>query len=216
MIDEASNAEYLRARETAAEYRRRGYEVVLGAPLDFLPGYHADLVVRKDDEVKVIEVKSRSSLAADPRIRELAQAVDSRPGWSFELLLVAEPEKLDAPEGARSFDRGDVLERIAEAEKALASGMSEAALVLAWSACEAAARVLVTEGEKSNRDISAPGYFLDRAVFLGILSREEYRDLVNVRRYRNAIVHGFSHGDLGDELVTSLIGTVRRMMSADR
>jgi hypothetical protein len=212
--DEASNAEYLRARETAAEYRRRGYEVVLGAPLDFLPDYCADLVVRKDDEVKVIEVKSRSSLAADPRIKELARAVDAKPGWSFELLLVAEPEKLDAPEGARSFDRGDVLERIDEAERALAAGMSEAALVLGWSACEAAARVLVTEEEKSNRDISAPGYFLDRAVFLGIMSREEYRDLVNVRRYRNAIVHGFSHGDFGDELITNLIGTVRQMMAA--
>ena len=67
MIDETSNAEYLRARETAAEYRRMGYEVAREAPLDFLPGFRADLVVRKDDEVKVIEVKSRSSLAADPR-----------------------------------------------------------------------------------------------------------------------------------------------------
>ncbi len=216
MIDEASNIEYLRARETATEYRKRGYDVALEAPLDFLPGFYADLVVRKDDEVKVIEIKSRSSLAADPRIKELARAVEARPGWSFELLLVPEPEKLDAPEGARSFDRGNVLERVAEAERALASGMSEAALVLAWSACEAAARVLVSEEEKSNRNISAPGYFLDRAVFLGIISREEYRDLVNVRRYRNAIVHGFSHGDLGDELVTSLIGTVRGMMAADQ
>ena len=162
------------------------------------------------------EVKSRSSLAAEPRIKELARAVESRPGWSFELLLVPEPEKLDAPEGARSFDRGNVLERVAEAERALASGMSEAALVLAWSACEAAARVLVAEEEKSNRNVSAPGYFLDRAVFLGIISREEYRDLANVRKYRNAIVHGFSHGDFEDELVTSLIGTVRGMMAGDK
>lgn len=213
-MEQASNAEYLLARKTAEDYRRRGYAVAFDAPLDFLPGFRADLLVSKDDEVKVIEVKSRSSLAADPRIRELAQAVDAKPGWSFQLQLVAEPEKLDAPEGARSFDRGDVLERIDEAEKALGAGMSEAALVLGWSACEAAARVLVTEEEKSNRDISAAGYFLDRAVFLGIVSREEYRDLVEVRRYRNAIVHGFSHGDFGDEFVTNLIGTVRQMMAA--
>ncbi len=213
-MEQASNAEYLLAHKTAEDYRRRGYAVAFDAPLDFLPGFRADLLVSKDDEVKVIEVKSRSSLAADPRIRELARAVDAKPGWSFQLQLVAEPERLDAPEGARSFDRGGVLERIDEAEKALGAGMSEAALVLGWSACEAAARVLVTEEEKSSRDISAPGYFLDRAVFLGIMSREEYRDLVNVRRYRNAIVHGFSHGDFGDELVRNLIGTVRQMMAA--
>ncbi len=216
MTEQASNAEYLLARKTAQDYRRKGYEVAFDAPLDFLPGFRADLVVSRNDEVKVIEVKSRSSLAAEPRIRELAQAVDSRPGWSLELLLVAEPEKLDSPEGARPFDRGRVLQRIEEAEKALTSGMSEAALVLAWSACEAAARVLVTEQEKSNRDISAPGYFLDRAVFLGLISREEYGDLVHVRKYRNAIVHGFSHGDFGGELVRSMVGTVRRMMAADQ
>lgn len=213
-MEQASNAEYLLTHKTAEDYRRRGYAVAFDAPLDFLAGFRADLLVSKDDEVKVIEVKSRSSLAADPRIRELARAVDAKPGWSFQLLLVAEPEKLDAPEGARSFDRGDVLERIDEAESALAAGMSEAALLLGWSACEAAARVLVAEEEKSTRDISAPGYFLDRAVFLGIISREEYRDLVNARRYRNAIVHGFSHGDFRDEMVTSLLGTVRRMMAA--
>jgi hypothetical protein len=213
-MEQASNAEYLLAHQTAEDYRRRGYAVDFDAPLDFLAGFRADLLVSKDDEVKVIEVKSRSSLAADPRIRELARAVDAKPGWSFQLLLVAEPEKLDAPEGARSFDRGDVLERIDEAERALAAGMSAAALLLGWSACEAAARVLVTEEEKSTPDISAPGYFLDRAVFLGIISREEYRDLVNARRYRNAIVHGFSHGDFRVEMVTNLLGTVRGMMAA--
>ena len=132
-MEEASNAEYLLARKTAEEYRRKGYDVAIDVPLDFLPGFRADLLVRKPDEVKVIEVKSRSSLAADPGIRQLARVVDSRPGWSFELLLVAEPEKLDSPEGARSFDRGHVLQRIEEAEKALTSGLSEAALVLAWS-----------------------------------------------------------------------------------
>ena len=150
-MEGASSAAHLLTRKTAEEYRRKGYEVVLDAPLDFLPGFYADLVVRKHDEVKVIEIKSRSSLAANPRITELAQAVDSRPGWSFELLLVAEPEKLDSPEGARSFDRERVLQRLDEAEKSLASGLSEAALVLAWSACEAAARVLVAEQEKSDR-----------------------------------------------------------------
>ena len=212
----SSSAEYLLTRKTADEYRRKGYQVTLDAPLDFLPGFRADLLARKRDDVKVIEVQSRSSLAANPKITELAKAIDSKPGWSFELLLVAEPEKLDSPDGARSFDRNNVLDRVDEAEQALAAGLSQAALVLAWSACEAAARVLVTDQEKSNRDISAASYFLDRAVFLGLISRKDYRDLENARKYRNAIVHGFIHGDFRDELVTNLIRTVRQMMTADQ
>ena len=42
------------AEKTAAEYRSRGYEVFRDAPLDFLPGFSADLLVRKDGESKVI------------------------------------------------------------------------------------------------------------------------------------------------------------------
>ena len=107
MMAGASNAEHLLARKTAEEYRSKGYEVTLDAPLDFFPGYRADLLARKAGEVTVIEVKSRSSLAADSRIRELARVVDAKPGWSFELLLVAEPEKLDSPEGASVRPRAD-------------------------------------------------------------------------------------------------------------
>ncbi len=213
-MHEDSSSAYFLTRKTADEYRRKGYDVAFDAPLDFLPGFRADLVVRKQNEARVIEVKSRSSLAANPKIAELARAIDSRPGWSFELLLAAEPEKLDSPEGARPLDREQVLRRTRDAETALASGLSEAALVLAWSACEAAARVLVAEQDESDPDIIAPGYFLDRAVFLGIMSREEYRDLAKARQYRNAIVHAFCHDHFGEDLVRNVIDTVRRLLAA--
>ena len=104
MVRYATDTEYLLTRKTAEEYRNKGYEVLFEAPLDLLPGFRADLLARKGDEVRVIVVKSRSSLAADPRIGELARLIDSKPGWSFELVLVSEPEKLDSPEGARSFE----------------------------------------------------------------------------------------------------------------
>ena len=99
MVRHGTIFEYLLTQKTAEEYRSRGYEVLVEASLDFLPGFTADLLVRKGDEVKVIEVKSRPSLAADPKISELARIIESKPGWTFELLLVSEPEKLDSPEG---------------------------------------------------------------------------------------------------------------------
>ena len=94
MIDNVTDSEYLIARKTAEEYRSKGYEVLQETPLEFLPGFRADLVVRKGGEAKVIEVRRRSSLAANPKVRELAEIIDSMPGWSFELILVGEPEKL--------------------------------------------------------------------------------------------------------------------------
>ena len=43
MVREATNAEYLLTHKRAEEYRNRGYKVSLEVPLDFLPGFRADL-----------------------------------------------------------------------------------------------------------------------------------------------------------------------------
>ena len=214
MVREATTAEYLLARKMAEEYRGKGYEVTFEAPLDFLPGFYADLLARKNDEVKVIEVKSRTSLNAIPQIAELARIIDSKPGWNFELLLVGEPEKVDSPEDATLYDNGNAVGRIEQAEKALASGLTEAALLLAWSACEAAIREMLRTHGIVETGISSAAYVLDQAVFQGLISRNDYDNLTAMRKYRNAIVHGFSVDGFSDKTVKQLIKTVRRMAKA--
>ena len=211
MVRNATATEYLLTQKTAEEYRSRGYEVRLDASLDFLPDFRADLLVCKADEVRVIEVKSRPSLAADPRISELARVIDSMPGWSFKLLLVGEPEKVDSPEGARSLESESIGRRVEEAQKSLEAGLPEAAFLLAWSAAEAAIRELLTAEGVSNTSITSPGYVLDQGVFHSVISRNDYHALTSMRKYRNAIAHGFSTDDFSDELVTELIETIRRI-----
>ena len=213
MVREVTDSEYMLTRKTAEDYRNRGYEVQLDAPLDLLPGFRADLLVRKGDEVRVIEVKSRPSLAADPRVRELAQLIDSKPGWSFDLLLVGEPEKLDSPAGRCSFGNETIMRRIEEAEESLQVGLSEAALLLAWSALEAAIRTLfVTQGESDSR-ITSSRFVLDQAIFHGAISRDEYDALVSMLEYRNAITHGFGVEDFNDHMVMDLIEATRRILA---
>ena len=123
MVSSLRDVAYLLARKTADEYRNKGYKVSLDMPLDFLPGFRADVVVSKDGETKVIEVKSRSSLGANPKIVELARIIDTKPGWSFDLVLVAEPEIVDSPQGAHPFKDEAILQRIEEAENTLAAGI---------------------------------------------------------------------------------------------
>ena len=212
MIGPTTDSEYLLTQKTAEEYRSNGYEVQLEAFLDFFPNFRADLLVRKGDEVKVIEVKSRPSLAADPRVSELAKLIESKPGWSFELVLVGEPEKVDSPAGALAFEGEGIVRRLEQAERSLGAGIPEAAFLLAWSACEAAARELIAAEGISDRRITSPRFVLDQAVFLGVISREEYDNLVGMLQYRNAIVHGFDPGDFSVEFVTGLIETVRRII----
>ena len=212
MIHDATNAEIVLADNAAEEYRRKGYEVSRECPLEFMPGFVADLVARKGDEVVVMEVSTRAALALNLRIKELAEILRSKPGWSFELLLVGEPEKLDSPEGARLFGSQEILQRIDQAERALELGLAEAAFVMAWSAFEAATRALVVAEGVPSAVITTPGHLLDQAVFLGALSRVDYDAMTDLMKYRNAIVHGFEPDDFGGELVMDLIRRVKSMV----
>jgi uncharacterized protein YutE (UPF0331/DUF86 family) len=214
MVRNPSNSEYLLVHKTAEEYRSKGYEVLQEARLDFLPGFIADLLVRKGAEARVIEVKSRSSLATSPELSKLARIIESKPGWSLELLLVSEPEKLAAPDSARSFESANIRQRIDEAEKSLKAGLTEAAFVLAWSACEAAARDLIATEGVSDTGIAESGYVFDRAVFEGVISRDEYDTLAQMRKYRNAVIHGYRVDDFSDDMVANLIDTTRRIIDA--
>lgn len=198
----------------AAEYRSRGYEVFQEIPLDFMPGFVADLVVRKDGETRVIEVKTRTSLAVTPQMTELAEAISARPGWSFDLLLVGEPERLDAPESAQPFTESHIDRRINQAEKVLAMGFAEAAFLLAWSACEAAVRVLAAAEGVEIRRATHSGYILGQAVYHGAISRNDDAYLSDMLAYRNAIVHGFDVPDFDDERARELIAAARKLLQA--
>ena len=213
-MNRASDTEFLLTRKTAEEYRARGYEVLQEVALDFFPGFHADLVVEKGTDKRVIEVKKRSSLAADPRIAELARLIDAKAGWSFDLLLVAEPENLDSPTEAKPFTPQDVEKRVEEAEEACKVGLFEAAFIIAWSALEAVVRNLSETQEDSSSNITTTAYTLERAFALGALSIEDYAQLVEMRKLRNAVVHGFSVKGVDESLVHGLVSTVRRLQSS--
>ena len=204
-MGDLTNVEYLTAHKTAQEYRDKGYDVIPEARLDFFPGFRADLLVLKDGQAKVIEVKTRSSLASRDHVSELARIIEAKPGWSFELILVGEPHKQDSHKGARSFKGKDIDLLIKQARKSLEAGFVEGAFMLAWSAMEATVRELLTEEVAPNDTITSPQHVLSLGVFNGIISRSERESLDHLRKYRNAIAHGFSVDDFSEDMVHQLI-----------
>jgi hypothetical protein len=213
LIRNATNAEILLTEKTEQEYRNKGYTVFREAPLEFMSDFVADLVARKDDETIVIEVSTQAGLALNSRISELVERLRTKPGWSFELLLVGEPEKLDSPPLVQLLDDHEIQRRLDQAARAVESGLAETAFVTAWSALEAATRALIAEEIGTTSDITMSGHVLDEAVFLGVISRSDHDDLRNMMKYRNAIVHGFSPSDFGNHMVTDLIGRVKSILA---
>ena len=130
------------------------------------------------------------------------------------MLLVGEPERLDAPENAQPFTGEDILSRIEEADGALAAGFSEAAFLLAWSACEAAVRAMVAAEGVDIRRVTQAAYVMGQAVFHGALSSDDDMYLSDMLGYRNAIVHGFAVKDFDADRAKELIIAARKLHRA--
>ena len=205
------------AHRLAEEYRSRGYEVIEEPSQEqlppFLTGYHPDILLRKadEDEAVIVEVKSRRSLAKESQIREMAGLLRTQPGWRLELVVVDVGEQLEALEDARPFARGDILRGITEAERLLASGSNEAALLLAWAVTEPTVRLLTNiEGLETHR--TRPQHILKQAVVNGVVSRADYNLLLQALRHRNAQAHGFVQPDFDPNLIGALIDTTKRLL----
>lgn len=92
MIDKTTALESERARAIAEDYRNEGFEVIEHPSEQqlpsFLSAYQPDLLIRKNDETVVVEVKTRASLAQQPYLGEMSELLRERPGWRFELVMV--------------------------------------------------------------------------------------------------------------------------------
>ncbi len=211
MIRTAPDIHYLFNFKSADDYRMRGYQVQKDVPLDFFPDCQADLLATKNGEKRVVLVRTRTALAADPRVTQLAEIIDEKPGWNFDLILVAEPEKLSSPEGARIFERGNIDNRLGEVQTALDAGLPEAAFLLAWSASEAVLRDILAADGIPTEGVTATEFVLSQAAYEGIISPEHQDVLRRLRKYRNAIVHGFTIPDFKKDLVAELLDLIRRI-----
>ena len=214
MVATPAEIEHLLNWETAEQYRRRGYEVAMDVPLDFLGGFRADLVARKGDEVRVIEVKTRAAIAATPELIELTRAVEAKSDWFFDLVIAPEPERESSPPDVTTFDETSILARLNEAADFIDRGQLDAGLLLAWSGCEAAVRRLIADHGVDDARITSVPYVLEQATILGLIWHEEYFRLLELSKYRNAVIHGFNHdGDMA-ALALELIATAKDLISS--
>ena len=216
MIDELAIIEKQCADFIAAEYLGNGYQVLRDVPLDFLPGYRAEMVVKNGYEIKVVEVKTRPSLAANPGLREFKRIINSRPGWTFELRLVGEPERVDATEEAQPLDEIGILERLTQADLLLESGLADAGLLVAWTAAEGVLRMMIAAEGVAIERATDPGYIVGMAVAHGAVDRDTYHHLLRIMAFRNAVAHGFTVNDFPNDMVSELIDTVKSLLSDHR
>ena len=205
--------EQTRVERLAEDYRNRGYEVIIEPGPhqlpDFMAGYKPDMIASRGDEKTVVEVKSRQSLSAEAQTRELARLIESKPGWSFELVIVGDEPTV--PSGTRAFNQHDARRSVEEARYLFASGSTGSALLIGWAALEASLRLLLNAEGVTLRRLT-PVSVVKQAVEEGLINTNEYQTLSDLLARRNALAHGFQTEDVKPEHVSTLLELVERLL----
>lgn len=193
----ASNAsiEESRLNDIAEEYKQRGYTVTVSPTPKrlpkFLTKFMPDIVAQGPNESVVIEVKSPARIRGMDYWKELSSVVRQHPGWRLELVINESPVQRPL----ETISKELIAERIHEGEKLGQQGMLAAAVLVTWSAAEAAMRLASRNHEIALPDVR-PSTVISRLYSDGLLAREEYDFLVDCMRTRNAVAHGYHEGRL--------------------
>ncbi|OUL35869.1 hypothetical protein [Nostoc sp. 106C] len=215
MSKTAEALEEKRLQSIAREYKKKGYQVLLHPSRselpDFLSSFSLDMIAINDQENVVVEVKSKPTLTKSSYLTPLAKAVNNQPGWRFEL-VVTNPVKSAVVEGnAQILLTSEIKERI-RLVRELSGKEQAAALILAWSAIEAALRLV---GQEQGLELAKkPSLLIIKELYsLGVISQEDYQILDEGLQSRNLIVHGFRETKPTPTLVNDLIGTIEKLLN---
>lgn len=170
------------------EYEEDGYKVVIEPSKnpEFLKNFRPDLIASKEGDNVVVEIKELDDKAVRKGLAELATLVNSQPGWRLDIVLYK-------PAGTRAFQLStpkSVRKALGDAEKLFEEGQKSAALMLAWSALEAAARrTLVKNIDEDLGDLTSLD-LIKNLVFHGFISEADYKHMVDLSEVRNGLAHG--------------------------
>jgi uncharacterized protein YutE (UPF0331/DUF86 family) len=216
MTTPTENTERERLLKLAEEYRDQGYDILFhpnpeDLP-DFLRNYRPDMIVSREDEVVVIEVKSRSSLnsSSTQYLQSLAQAVEQHPGWRFELVMTNPGEAAYFTRAEGSLQEQEIQSRLAVVSQ-LSENYPESAILYSWSLVEATLRLVADKERLSLRRFDSL-YLVKRLATEGVISQSEYQLLMNSLSLRNAVAHGFKTAQITQDSVFELIEFIEQLL----
>lgn len=211
------NIERERLLKLAQEYQEKGYEVSLHPNFDELPEflrayrYRPDMIVRRGEESVIIEVKSRSSLnISSEQLRTYAKAIEKMPGWRLEFVMINPEEETYSSNVERSLKQNEIESQLQTINQ-LSSQHLESAFLFCWSLVEATLR-LVTEQEFGILQRVDPLYLIKQLATEGVISRTDYKLLMNALSLRNAIAHGFKTTQLSQNAMAELIKITEQLL----
>lgn len=194
-------------------YEGEGYEFFPYPPSDLLPpfleDYRPDAIAVGPTGRVAIEVKQNRRQANSARLSRVASLFSSHPDWRF--VVVYSDDNARAERSLSRPSRRDLERELSTVETLVRQGQSRAAIVLAWAALEAAARLLLSAPEATSPPRS-PRQVLEELEREGFLDRETSKSLWEEVPLRNAIVHGDLATEIESSAIDQLLTATRQLL----
>lgn len=202
----------------AKDYQNRGYKVIIeprGADIpSFIKNYQPDLIVSNDKETVIIEVKTRSDFSTINELRDIAELVNKKGNWRFELIVTNPKQSSQTEDEITNVDLNfsDIEANIKEVKSALNNGLFSTAFVLCWASLESLSRQLLLEDKKALK--SKNTIVLIKTLFsFGYLTRTDYESLEKLLVTRNHVVHGYKSSELNIKSVEKLLSITQKLLT---
>jgi uncharacterized protein YutE (UPF0331/DUF86 family) len=175
---------------------------------EFLGDYTPDAIALGPNENIVIEVMSNARRAAEFPAAQIAERFRNQGKWKFELILADELELEDnkiTPSSKEMIDSA-----LAEIRSLADTRHERAALILAWGALEAAARLCQPSLENKPKTPKSLVELLEREGLVSYATARRLRALVNAR---NGIVHGDFNRKVDQKTILFLVRCIEGLLS---
>jgi hypothetical protein len=110
-------------------------------------------------------------------------------GWHFQI-VVAGKEGETLPFQPLPMPK-EIRAHLAETKALLEQGQPFAALLLAWSMFEAAARLRMMDDDRDPAKPATPGSLIKGLIYYGYIDEQQAASLEDAMKLRNAVAHGF-------------------------
>ena len=201
----------------AQEYQEKGYKVSIHPNLEDLPEflkkyrYCPDLIAYGKEESVVVEIKSRASLnTSSEQLRALANEIEIIPGWRLELVMINPEDETYSSNMERSLKQNEIESQL-QAVSQLSSQHLESAFLFCWSLVEATLRLLAEQEFGILQRVDRL-YLIKQLATEGVISRTDYKLLMNALSLRNAIAHGFKTTELSSTILSELIKVTEQLL----
>jgi Holliday junction resolvase len=214
---ETRNTEHSKIRQVAKDYEKNGYTVIIeprGSQIPtFIKNYQPDLIATSDKDNVVVEVKTRTDFATIERLRDIADIINKREYWRFELIVTSSKQENQSESKRTNIDHeiSEIENNLKEVKTIAKQGLYSAAFILCWANLESLSRQLLLE-DKRKLSNKMPLVLIKTLFSFGYLTRTDYEGLEKLFQIRNQIVHGYKSSELDKKTTDRLIAITEKLL----